>query len=154
MAQYELDLQDYLRIFKRRKWVIILTSVFVISSVLVFTNIQTLVYQASATVKVEPSLAIPGVATEFGGDLAALKTEVKIIKSALVAERTARKLGLISDALDQGMKETVIGQIQQKIGAERLGGNEPYRHNRDLFRRRRNRPPRQRRRRSLYRDGG
>lgn len=123
MAQYELNIQDYLRIIKRRKWIILLTAIAVEGSVVVFTNLQTPVFQASATVKVEPSLTIAGMAsTDMSWDMVtALNTEVKIIRSAVVAEMTARKLGLISENTPADKRNGAIGSIQGKVSAERMG---------------------------------
>lgn len=123
MAQYELNLYDYWRIVKKRRWTILLTSTMVIGSVIVFTNLQTPVYQAMATVKVEPSLAIAGVAMDPGGwdTYTALNTEVKIIKSAVVAERTAKKLGLFKHDTTDAQKQSIITSLQSRINAERVG---------------------------------
>ncbi len=123
MAQYELSLYDYWRIIKRRKFVIFFTFSVVMIFTWIFTNLQKKVYQAEAVVKVEPSLIIPGVSTEsLGWDIfTALNTEVKIIKSAIVAERTAKKLGLITDNMSEEQKESIIGSIQTKVDAERIG---------------------------------
>ncbi|MCX7716607.1 MAG: Wzz/FepE/Etk N-terminal domain-containing protein [Endomicrobia bacterium] len=120
--KYELNLYDYWRIIKRRQFIIF---VVVISTLLfswIYTNLQTPVYQSVAVVKIEPSLIIPGVATEMlGWDmLNAVNTEVKIINSAVIAERTAKKLQLISDFTDEQTKQSIIFSIQAKIRAERV----------------------------------
>ncbi|MHB9156397.1 MAG: GumC family protein, partial [Endomicrobiales bacterium] len=124
MAQYELNIHDYWRIVKKRRWIILLTASAVLGSVMVFTNLQTPVYQAAAVVKVEPTLAIAGVSTQdqSGWDIfTALNTEVKIIRSTIVSERTARKLGLLNDDLSADRKQALIGAVQSKINAERVG---------------------------------
>ncbi|MDI6641869.1 MAG: polysaccharide biosynthesis tyrosine autokinase [Elusimicrobiota bacterium] len=123
MAQYELSLYDYWRIIRRRKFILFFTFAAVILFTWIFTNMQTQIFQATTTVKVEPTLVVPGVATEaLGWDiLTAINTEVKIIKSAIVAERTAKKLGLISDEMTDEQKTAVINSIASKIDAERIG---------------------------------
>jgi uncharacterized protein involved in exopolysaccharide biosynthesis len=125
MAQYDLNLHDYWRIVKRRRWIILLTAVSVLGSVAVYTNLQVPVYEAASTVKVEQSMSIPGVQTAeaaaYYDTYTALNTEVKIIKSALVSELTARRLGIITDATPVAQKEAVIADIQGKIEAERVG---------------------------------
>jgi len=125
MAQYELNLYDYWRIVKKRRWIILLTIITTLGSVAVYTNLQTPVYQSAATVKVEPALAILGLSPEQmagGFDLyMALNTEVKIIKSALVAERTALKLKTIHGGIDEVAKAAIISSIQGKLSAERVG---------------------------------
>ncbi|MEW6040656.1 MAG: polysaccharide biosynthesis tyrosine autokinase, partial [Elusimicrobiota bacterium] len=123
MAQYELSLYDYWRIIKRRKFVIFFSFTAVMISTWIFTNMQVQIYQSSVTVKIEPSLIIPGVATEaLGWDiLTAINTEVKIIKSTLVAERAARKLKLIKDITPESEKNSITSKIQSAISAERVG---------------------------------
>ena len=123
MAQYELNIQDYVRILKKRRWVIILTSVSIIGAVIVFTNLQTPIYQATATVKVEASLIIPGVGVDQANwdMVTALNTEVKIIKSELVAKRTANKLNLITPDMTEKQVQAIVGAIQSKVSAERVG---------------------------------
>ncbi|MBN1622142.1 MAG: polysaccharide biosynthesis tyrosine autokinase [Endomicrobiales bacterium] len=123
MAQYELNIHDYWRILKKRRWILFLTTIAVLGSVVVFTNLQIPIYQAAATVKVEPSIAIPGVATDQSGwDIySALNTEVKIIKSTLVSERTARKLGLIDENTPEQERQAISMAIQGKVAAERIG---------------------------------
>lgn len=122
MAQYELNLQDYWRIIKKRRWTLFFTLVSVVGSVVVFTKLQTPIYQATATVKVEPQMSIAGVSTDQSWDAyTALNTEVRIIKSAIIAERAAMKLGLITSEMTETQKEPLITAIQGKISAERVG---------------------------------
>ncbi len=121
-TRYELNLYDYIRILKRRKFVFFTGIISGLLFSLIYTNLQTPVYQAVAVVKIEPSLIIPGVATEmFGWDmLNAVNTEVKVINSAVIAERTAKKLGLITDTTPKEIASAVISSIQNKIQAERV----------------------------------
>jgi tyrosine-protein kinase Etk/Wzc len=124
MAQYDLNLHDYFRIIRRRRWVILMTTVAVLGSVAVFTNLQVPVYQATTTVKVEQTMSIPGMPqADMGGwdSFTALNTEVKIIKSALVAELTARRIGIVDDNTPASKKEGIIVSIQGKIDADRVG---------------------------------
>ena len=122
MAQYELNLSDYWRVLKKRRWVIFVTLLAVLGSVTVLTNLQTPIYQATATVKVEPNMSIPGVVTDQMYDsYTALNTEVKIIKSTIVAERAALKLGLLSDDMTPDHRQAVVGAVLGKISAERVG---------------------------------
>lgn len=123
MAQYELNVQDYVRILKKRRWIIILTFFSILGSVIVFTNLQIPIYQASATVKVEANMIIPGVGIEQAGwdSITALNTEVKILKSEVVARRTAKKLNLITPAMTELQAAQIVAAIQTKINAEKVG---------------------------------
>ncbi len=120
--KYELNLYDYWRIIKRRRFVIFSSIAFCLLFTWIYTNLQTPIYQATAVVKIEPSLIVPGISTEMlGWDmLNAVNTEVKIINSAVIAERTALKLGLITDFTDETTKQSIITSIQSKIKAERV----------------------------------
>ncbi len=120
--KYELNLYDYIRILKRRKFVFFAGIISGLLFSLIYTNLQTPVYQAYAVVKIEPALIIPGVATEMlGWDmLHAVNTEVKVINSAIIAERTAKKLGLITENTPKDLASSIISSIQSKIQAERI----------------------------------
>jgi tyrosine-protein kinase Etk/Wzc len=120
--KYELNLYDYIRILKRRKFVFLTGIIAGLLFSIIYTNLQTPIYQAYAVVKIEPSLIIPGVSTEMlGWDmLNAVNTEVKVINSAVIAERTAKKLGLITDETPKDVASAIISSIQSKIQAERI----------------------------------
>lgn len=120
--KYELNLYDYWRIIKRRKFVIFSSLIFAVLFTWIYTNLQTPIYQATAVVKIEPSLIVPGISTEMlGWDmLNVVNTEVKIINSAVVVERVAKKLGLITEFTDEVTKQNVISSLQGKIRAERV----------------------------------
>lgn len=122
MANYELNVFDYWRIVKKRRWTILFTAAAIVGSVAVFTKFQIPVYQASATVKVEPSMVIQGLGDQAGWDMiTALNTEVRIIRSAVVAERVGIKLGSITSDMTETSKEPLISALQGKISAERVG---------------------------------
>lgn len=99
MAQYTLSIHDYWRIIRRRERVIFFTALLTIIFSYIYTSLQTPVYKAMAVVKVEPKKTIPGVSIDLSRwDMhAMMSTEVKIIRSAVVAERTALKLNLIDE---------------------------------------------------------
>ncbi|PIV54098.1 MAG: hypothetical protein COY53_02875 [Elusimicrobia bacterium CG_4_10_14_0_8_um_filter_37_32] len=121
--QYELSLYDYWRVIRRRKFILFFTFAAVMISTWIFTNMQIQIYQSIAMVKVESTLIVPGVATEsMGWDiLTALNTEVKIIKSAIVAERVANKLGLLLPDMKKDVIDSIVQNIQNKISASRVG---------------------------------
>ena len=97
MAQYELNLQDYLRIINKRKFVIISSIViFAISSFFYISN-QVPVYEAVTTVKVEEKkTAVVGAPSwsDYGySDF--LETQTKVIKGFPVLKRAAERMGYI-----------------------------------------------------------
>ncbi|MCS7230833.1 MAG: GNVR domain-containing protein, partial [Elusimicrobiota bacterium] len=121
-VKYELNLYDYWRIIKKRKFIIFTSIISFTIMSWIYTNLQVPVYQASSVVKIDPSLIIPGIQTELlGWDmLNAINTEVKIINSTVIAERTAKKLGLITDFTPKDIKDAVVSSIQSKVRAERI----------------------------------
>ncbi|MCX7956781.1 MAG: Wzz/FepE/Etk N-terminal domain-containing protein, partial [Endomicrobia bacterium] len=121
-VKYELNLYDYWRIIRKRKFIVFASIVMFILISWIYTNLQTPIYQSTAVVKIDPSLIIPGIQTEMlGWDmLNAINTEVKIINSTIIAERTAKKLGLITEFTDETAKQNIILSIQNKIRAERV----------------------------------
>jgi uncharacterized protein involved in exopolysaccharide biosynthesis len=65
LAQYELNLRDYLRIFHKRKIIIILTFIIVTLGSIVFTPKVAPTFKASATIKIEERKTIAGLLTEW-----------------------------------------------------------------------------------------
>ena len=52
MAQYELNLQDYLRILRKRKWVLILITTACVLSSYVYSKAQVPVYRTDTSIKI------------------------------------------------------------------------------------------------------
>ena len=94
MAQYELNLRDYLRIFRKRKWIILPTfiTVSVLSFIVLSKNVET--YRASATIKIEERKTIAGLLTEWivynPGDI--MESEARFITSFPVMANVAYTL--------------------------------------------------------------
>jgi succinoglycan biosynthesis transport protein ExoP len=65
VPQYELNLRDYLRIFHKRKIIIILTFVVVTLGSFILTPKETPIFKASATIKIEERKTIAGLLTEW-----------------------------------------------------------------------------------------
>lgn len=122
VTKYELNLFDYWRIIKRRKFVVFGTVFLTLIFTWFFTSLQPKIYQAQVTIKVEPSLAVPGITTDMLGWDAyqAINTEVKIINSTAVTERVAKKLGLIDETMDKEVAQQIVFSIQGKVRAERI----------------------------------
>ena len=122
VTKYELNLFDYWRIIKRRKWIILFTVVATTFFTWIFTNLQVHIYQSQVVVKFEPSLFVPGIATDTLGwdSYQAINTEVKIINSPIITERVAKNLDLIDSNTPQKIVQEIIGSLQGKIKAERI----------------------------------
>ena len=103
MIQYELGFRDYWRIINKRRYVIISTFLIVFVTTLVYLNLQTPIYQAQATVKIEQRKTVAGALMEYitwsAGDM--LVTEAKVIESRLIAEEVAKRLGMVKEGTSQ-----------------------------------------------------
>lgn len=97
MPQYELNLRDYLRIFKKRKYVIVFTFLIVTIGSFVLTPKVVPTFKASATIKIEERKTIAGLLTEWivynPGDV--MKSEAKFITSFPVLMKVGVVLKMI-----------------------------------------------------------
>jgi tyrosine-protein kinase Etk/Wzc len=131
MAQYELNFNDYWRIIKKKKWLIVFSAFMVTVFSIIFTviNTPTLIYQASASIQIEKNTSLTGLYMEsvswnYGGDLA---TRAAIIKSYSMVEKAAKNLGLIdstltSDEIKNNKKYfSIIEGLKSRISTEQEG---------------------------------
>jgi tyrosine-protein kinase Etk/Wzc len=97
VPQYELNLRDYIRIFHKRKFIIIFTFVLVTFATVVFMPKQNIIYTASTTIKIEERKTIAGLLTEWiaynPGDI--MQSEAKFITSFSVMIRVGIKQDMI-----------------------------------------------------------
>ncbi|TAL10705.1 MAG: polysaccharide biosynthesis tyrosine autokinase [Nitrospirae bacterium] len=104
MAQYELNLRDYWLIIRKRKWIIASTVLLVSGGtwfMAQFTSPE-LIYETSARVKFERSLAISPLMAETMAfsETGSLSTQAEIIRSVPVLVRAGRKLGVVNKAIE------------------------------------------------------
>ena len=104
MAQYELNLRDYWRILRKRKWIVVLVALAFGGMAYVFAEVQkpNPVYQATAVVKFERSTTLVGLLVETislstGDNLA---TQSAVIRSFPVLERAAKASRMIPPDMD------------------------------------------------------
>jgi len=97
VPQYELNLRDYLRIFRKRKHIIIFTFLIVTVGTIVLTPKAPPTYKATATIKIEERKTIAGLLTEWivynPGDV--MQSEAKFITSFPVL----MKVGVVLKAI-------------------------------------------------------
>src|SRR5207244_7581753 len=95
MAQYEMNLRDYWLIIRRRRLIIIASTVLVMIFSFWFSKQKVPVYQATAAVKFEQSVALTGLLVEVlsynTGDN--IETQASLIKSYPILEEVARRMG-------------------------------------------------------------
>ena len=84
-------LREYLAVLRLRKWSIILVTALVVASTVVFSFLQTPLYESETKVLVKPVSLSPGTALPT---LPNLETERGLVSSVPVAEKVAEDLGL------------------------------------------------------------
>ncbi|MFC1631952.1 GumC family protein [Candidatus Omnitrophota bacterium] len=117
---YELNLRDYWNIFLKRKWVIVFSTLAILVGSIVYTNLQPVLYRATALVKVER--IVDRGSPVFGGrpfgsyygESDNLESYAKQMTSFPVVEQALRSLGMIS--AEAGKK-----QIYQEVGTTAAG---------------------------------
>ena len=103
MAQYDLNLRDYWRIVKKRKFIIIFTIIAMglFSTVSAILNKPIPLYNTSASVKIEKtsSLISPYSQINSWSQTDDMETQAAVIKSYFIIEKAARELALIPSDL-------------------------------------------------------
>ncbi len=128
MLKYDLNLREYWRIIKRRKFIIIFTCVImgVFSFVSAILGKPTPIYKTSAAVKVEKTPSMMNINTPYSG-AANLETQTIMIKSYYIIELTAKKLGMIPETLSSEEIRanpkyiSAILDLKDKVAAEQEG---------------------------------
>jgi len=122
VPQYELGFRDYWRIIRRRRFVIIFTSLAVFLATIIYLNLQTPIYKAFATVKIEHRKTLAGALMEYiawaPGNI--MVTEARIIESRLIAEEVTRRLELTREDATQEEFNEVVSKVQDNISTERV----------------------------------
>ena len=101
MAQYEMNLRDYWLIVRRRRLIILASTVLVALFSFGFAKQKVPVYQATSAGFLGPRDAIPVVSADYGIDLeaeiVAITDDVPMAVTATRAARHIKLLGLIND---------------------------------------------------------
>ena len=123
MAQYELNLRDYLRIFRKRKLIIISTFLAVTFLSIVFVPRQSISYKATATIKIEERKTIAGLLTEeiIFNPADTMESETRLIKGFPVLKQVAERLGLISGNATLDEVNDAVARLSKEIETERVG---------------------------------
>jgi capsular exopolysaccharide synthesis family protein len=104
MAQYDLNLRDYWRILRKRKWIVGLITLAFAAMAFAFAEVQQPdpVYHATAVVKYERTTTLVGLLVETisisSGD--SITTQAAVVRSFPVLERAAKALKIIPADLD------------------------------------------------------
>jgi polysaccharide biosynthesis transport protein len=130
MAQYEMNLRDYWLIVRRRRLIIVASTVLVALFSLWFARQKVPVYQATAAVKFEQSTALTGLLVEVLSYSTAdnIETQASLIKSYPILEEVARRLGrLPRGAGPEPLRESraytaALEGLSNKLRTGRVGG--------------------------------
>ena len=131
MAQYEMNLRDYWRIVRRRRVVILASTILVAVFSFWFAKQKVPTYQATASVRFEQSTSVTGLLIEvlsFSPGNDPIETQATIIKSFPVLEQVAKRLGkLPATSATAAIRESkaytaVIDSLASRIKTGRVGG--------------------------------
>ena len=100
MAQYDFQVADYERIFRKRYKLVVLTVILAVGFSIMFARMKPPVYSASATVKVDRNTMM-GTGTEavMYGAWDNIETQTKVITSSPVLLQTAKRLSMLPDTI-------------------------------------------------------
>ncbi|RMD86172.1 MAG: hypothetical protein D6813_15275, partial [Calditrichaeota bacterium] len=103
MAQYEIHLRDYIRIIRKRKFIVLFSTfcIGVLSFAFSYLQQPEPTYRSSASVKIEQSGTLTGLYLETvtWNSEDYLATQAEIIKSIPVMEKVAQRMGYIDSTL-------------------------------------------------------
>src|SRR5207249_6903520 len=104
MAQYEMNLRDYWLIIRRRRLIIIASTVLVALLSFWFAKQKVPTYQATAAVRFEQSTQLSGLLVEVLSYSSAdnIETQVTLIKSYPILEEVAKRLNRLPQAAAGG----------------------------------------------------
>ena len=104
MAQYEMNLRDYWMIIRRRRLIIVASTVLVALFSFWFAKQRVPVYQATAAVRFEQSTQLSGLLVEVLSYSSAdnIETQVTLIKSYPILEEVAKRLSRVPQAAAGG----------------------------------------------------
>ena len=123
MAKIEMNLADYWRVVRKRKYIIILSFLFVIAATFFYTSRQTPVYSTSCKVKIEQRKSVAAVLTELitwspGDEMA---SQANIINSYQTVEKVAEELKYFNPSMTAAERMAVTKGLQGQIKTEQVG---------------------------------
>ncbi|HLA28898.1 MAG TPA: AAA family ATPase [Syntrophales bacterium] len=131
---YDLNLREYWRTIRKRKFIIIFTIVMLTLFSLIFSVLgrPTPIYRTSASVKVEKSASVTGLYIQAvsWSSTNYMETQMTMIKSYFIMEMVARKMGLIppdissDDARNNPRYLTVILGLKGNVETEQEGNSD------------------------------
>ncbi|MDD5044341.1 MAG: polysaccharide biosynthesis tyrosine autokinase [Candidatus Omnitrophica bacterium] len=123
MPQYELNINDYLRIVRKRKLSISITVLIVLILSWVYFSSTTPVYEAKATIKIEERKTVAGLLTEWivYSPADVMESHTRLITSFPVMKKVALKLGMIDVNAPFTKVDTAVSELQGNISTKKIG---------------------------------
>ena len=126
MPKYELNLRDYYRVIRRRKFLISFFILFTALITYLYSSRQTPIYETSSVVKYQQFKSISGVLTEWiswtpGNPL---ETATNTITSFNVVKGAALKMNIIDGKSDSEEIDKKITKLQNQIKTEIIKGTD------------------------------
>jgi len=126
MAQYDINLREYWRIIKKRKFFILLVAVLLtlFSVGLAIIRAPTPLFEATCSIKFEKAVSPLGLYTKFisFGSGSEIETQMAVIKGYPVFKKMAFAIGLVDkeDYSDRELAHVIVG-LQAKVTVTREG---------------------------------
>ena len=131
MAQYDINLREYWRILKKRKFIVFFVGIVlgVFSTAFAVLKAPTPIYTSVCSIKFEKETTVEGLyaktITWSGGD--DIETQISVIKSFPIFDKVAQRLGVIpkttlpADSPAKGSVARVVDNLQSKVEVTRQG---------------------------------
>jgi len=123
MSEYELNLRDYVRIFRKRRVIIFFTIILVTLISIFASQNKTTIYEAVTTIKIEERKTIAGLLTEWiaynPGDN--MESQAKLITGYPIIKKTALLMGLIAEDSSEDAINDTVNTLEGQIKTERVG---------------------------------
>ena len=123
MPQYDINLREYWRILKKRKFTVLITAVAlgVFSTAFALIKAPTPLYTSSCSIKFEKEAAVEGIFSKSfsWSDGTDIETVISVLKGYNVLEKVAERLGKISEGTPAEDVVGIISGLESKIKATR-----------------------------------
>ncbi|MDA0999386.1 MAG: AAA family ATPase [bacterium] len=132
MGQYDINLRDYWRIIRKRKTIIIFTTILlaIFSFIFAKLNEPAPIYSSSSAIRIDRNTAVASVigdSSGLGGQFQEMSTQTAVIRSYPVMERVAKELGLIDKSLSSeeiaknSRLVSVVNSLSDQTESEQIG---------------------------------
>lgn len=130
MGQYDINLRDYWRIIRKRKMIIIFTTVLlaIFSFIFAKLNEPAPIYSSSSAIRIDQNTAVSGLVGDGAfNQFQEMSTQTAVIRSYPVMQRVAKELGLIDKSLSSAeiaknsRLVSIINGLSEQTETEQIG---------------------------------